>query len=329
MQWRFGAKIMAVLALGLGVSFAAEAGPIRDLIKNLREKRAGESASSTLQQASFAAGGVNRTVSFYVPSSLAGKSNVPAVFVFHGGGGDADGVAATSGIVELADALGFVVVLPEVVKGQWNDGRSASASPYDDVGYVRTIIGNSSALMGVDLGRVFASGISNGGMFTQRLSCDAADLFSAVAIISANMPSEYQGQCNPSRSLPKVFFNGNSDPIMPWGGGEIRSLKALGLGAGGTVMSHDETVAFWLGKDGCSGNGSSRNLPDATSDGTTVSVSTFSDCSGSTQLEFFEIDGGGHSWPGSGEKARRMAGTQSQDVSATEEMLIFFQGYGL
>jgi polyhydroxybutyrate depolymerase len=116
---------------------------------------------------------------------------------------------------------------------------------------------------------------------------------------------------------------------MPWSGGEIKSLKALGFGAGGSVMSHQQTQEFWLAQDGCSAAGSTRSLPDSANDGTTVSLQSFTNCSGSTQLSFYEIEGGGHSWPGSSERARRMAGTISQDVSATAEMIGFFQGYGL
>jgi polyhydroxybutyrate depolymerase len=317
-----------LVCTAIGAGFAG-AGPIRDLLKNLKEKRNGAETSAVLQPVTISFQGVDRTFYVYVPQSAVGAANVPAVMVFHGGGGDAAGVATSSDMIDVAQALGFVAIFPEVISGQWNDGRSVSAGSYDDVGFVRAIIGNAEGLIGVDLGRVFAAGISNGGMFTQRLSCDAADLFSAVAVISANMPDEYQSACNPSRSVPKVFFNGTDDPIMPWSGGEIKSLKALGFGAGGSVMSHQQTQEFWLAQDGCSAAGSTRSLPDSANDGTTVSLQSFTNCSGSTQLSFYEIEGGGHSWPGSSERARRMAGTISQDVSATAEMIGFFQGYGL
>ncbi len=308
---------------------AANAGPIREILKNFKEKRTADTAGSGLQTATVSYAGTDRKMSFHVPNSIAGQKNVPAVFVFHGGGGGIESIVSSSDMALFADSMGFVAIFPEAAGNQWNDGRSVVSQGADDVGFVKSIIANSEQLMGVDLGRVFASGVSNGGMFTQRLSCDAADLFSAVAIVSANMPADYQASCNPSRSIPKVFFNGTTDPIMPWAGGEIRSLKALGMGAGGEVLSHDQTVAFWLGQDGCSSNSKSRSLPDSTNDGTTVALTTFSNCNGSTVLEFFEITGGGHSWPGSDGKSRRVTGTVSQDISASEEMLKFFQGYGL
>jgi polyhydroxybutyrate depolymerase len=319
-------SLVAVLASG------AQAGPIRDLLKNLREERKGGATTATdaeLRPITVSFQGTNRTFFVYVPQSVAGRSNVPAVVVFHGGGGDISGLAAASEMTIAADAFGFVAIFPSVVSGQWNDGRSGTASGYDDVGFVRAIVGNSSSLFGVDLGRIFAAGISNGGMFTQRLSCDAADLISAAAIVSANMPADYQSQCRPSQSVPKVFFNGTSDPIMPWSGGEVKSLAALGLGAGGQVLSHDQTKDFWLAMDGCNNSASTRNRPDVSNDGTTVTQSTYASCRGSSQLEFFDIKGGGHSWPGSSVRARRVAGKVSQDISATAEMIAFFQKYGL
>jgi len=328
MNKRFQRIGFFILAASLSVT-AADAGPIRDALKNLREKRVAGTADAGLQTATLSYAGTKRTLYFHMPDSVAGQKNVPAVFVFHGGGGDVQSVVSNSDMAVLADSLGFVAIFPKAAGNQWNDGRSVVSQGADDVGFVRAIIANSRQLMGVDLGRVFASGVSNGGMFTQRLSCDAADLFSAVAIVSANMPADYQASCNPSRSTPKVFFNGTTDPIMPWAGGEIRSLKALGMGAGGEVLSHDQTVAFWVGQDGCTSNSKSRSLPDLTNDGTTVVLSTFSNCKGSTVLAFFEITGGGHSWPGSDGKSRRVTGTVSQDISASEEMLKFFQEYGL
>lgn len=328
MRSRFKSLVTALAATAV-LAGAAQAGPIRDLIKNIKEKRSSQDAAGSLQAVTVNYQGIDRTFYAYVPASVAGKSGVSAVIVFHGGGGDAQGIVSSTDMTAVAESLGFVALFPEVVKGQWNDGRAESASAYDDVGYVRAILGNSESLYGVGLGNVFAAGISNGGMFTQRLVCDAADMFTAVAVVSANMPADYQGSCNPSRAVPKIFFNGTTDPIMPWDGGEIKSLKVLGLGAGGKVLSHAKTESFWLNKDGCSADASQQALPDAANDGTSVSVATYANCSGSTQLEFVAIDGGGHSWPGSSEPARRMAGKTSQDISATEEMVQFFQGYGL
>ena len=73
------------------------------------------------------------------------------------------------------------------------------------------------------------------------------------------------------------------------------------------------------------------DLPDRINDGTTVRVHTYR-CSRSPVV-LYEIQGGGHGWPGSrierGARLNQLFGVVSQEINATEVMLDFFKRNGL
>lgn len=322
-------SITALAVVGLIGCGAASSGPIRDLIRQRMAARQDTSSTAGLEQVTMSYQGVERSYFVHVPDQLQGQKGAPAVIVFHGGQGDGTDAAHASQMTVAADQMGFVAIFPNSANKQWNDGRATTASNIDDVGFVRALIAQATTLYGVDPGNVFAAGISNGGIFTQRLACDAADAFDGFGVVAANLPADLQPRCHPSRAVPMIFFNGTTDAMMPWNGGEVKSNKLLGMGAGGAVLSHQATQDFWTSVDGCSAPSAAQALPDVAQDSTNVSRQEFGSCAGSAQLEFYTIAGGGHNWPGSDTRSSRFAGNVSQDISATQEILTFFSRYGL
>jgi polyhydroxybutyrate depolymerase len=250
------------------------------------------------------------------------------VLVFHGGEGDGRDAAAASRMAAAAAAQGFVAVFPNSPGTQWNDGRDETASGIDDVGFVRALIGDLALRHGVDTGRVFIAGLSNGGMFVQRLACDAPELFRAGAVVAAAMPADLAPRCAPARALPLIFLTGTDDRLMPPEGGEISSMRLLGIGMGGTVLSMSGTQDFWADRLGCRDAGAPAALPDIADDGTSVTRRDVTGCADGSELTFLTIAGGGHNWPGSG-MGGRLAGTVSADIDGTAEILGFFARHGL
>ena len=320
-----------VIAATLGCA-AAQDRPIRDAIKDRRAARAAAAAPqassvSGLQLVELSYQGLQRSYYAYVPASAQGRSGVPAVMVLHGGMGSGEGVAGTSGMAGAADQVGFVALFPNAEGSQWNDGRATTRTGVDDVGFLQAVVADAGSRFGVDRSRAFVSGISNGGLMTQRLACEAAGSFRAFGVVVANLPADLSGSCAPSRPVPMMFFNGTDDPLMPFSGGTIKSFA--GRGAGGQVLSNAQTKAFWAGKDGCSGSTGAVALPDRANDGTEVSVEQFRACGGGAELTFYTVAGGGHTWPGSSGRSSRITGPVSQDISATSELVNFFRRYGL
>ena len=69
--------------------------------------------------------GVERRYRIFVPSQL--RAPAPLVLVFHGGGGNSAQMERYTRFDEPAEKEGFVVVYPESIGGNWNDGRGAQS----------------------------------------------------------------------------------------------------------------------------------------------------------------------------------------------------------
>jgi polyhydroxybutyrate depolymerase len=65
---------------------------------------------------------------------------------------------------DLADREGFLVAHPESFNKGWNDTRGSS--PADDVGFVRALMVELQRTHPADPKRTYATGISNGGFFS-------------------------------------------------------------------------------------------------------------------------------------------------------------------
>ena len=155
-------------------------------------------------------GGRQRTYILHLPVPLNAGQALPLVFDFHGGGGNSQTQLRTSGFNALADEKTFIVVYPDGsgLLGDklltWNGGTCcgyAVKQNIDDVAFVRAVLADVASTYKVDLKRVYATGLSNGGIFSYRLACDAADIFAAIGPVSGTLNLSPCAPKNPYRSL--------------------------------------------------------------------------------------------------------------------------------
>ena len=294
-----------------------------------RSGRAGAQAyAPTLQQGTLAVQGVPRTFDICLPGSFAAGKRYPIVVMLHGGAlGSASNVAMLTRLCDYTDRDQFIAVFPNAEGPQWNDGRSTTAWFGNDVAFLNALVGHVVETYGGDRSRAFVAGISNGGMMALRMLCESTGTFRAYAAVVANLPEELAQRCRPSRPAPVLFILSRDDPAMPWAGGEIFHGH---LGAGGRVLPGPDTVRFFADVNGCSGERVTQ-LPDRAHDGMSVQLHTFQ-C-GSNPVVLYEIQGGGHGWPGShverGPMLTRLLGAVSQDIDATALALDFFKRNGM
>src|SRR5437660_10240743 len=266
-------------------------GRIRERIQQSRDAQAPDHPTEKIQ-----VGGTVRTYLLHVPASYEKGKPLPLLLVFHGGRTRAQNMVSYTGMSDLADREGFIVVYPGGTDKFWNDGRK-NAPQADDVGFIRTLIDHLEKTLSIDHHRIYATGISNGGMFTQRLACELSSTIAAIASVAASMPEDFAVQCKPSAPISVLMIHSTEDPLVPYRGGEL-SVGSVGIG--GRVLPVADTIKSWVAHDRCSTKPVTELMPDKdTQDGTRVRREAYSQCIAGTDVVLYTVEGGGHTWPGS------------------------------
>ncbi|MBS7807872.1 PHB depolymerase family esterase [Variovorax sp. PCZ-1] len=267
--------------------------------------------------------GVSRRFLLHVPTSYNSAQPMSAVLLFHGGQGSAASIgritsSSGSGFSGFASQKNFIAIYPDSVNGTWDDGRATITNKTNDVAFTAAILDALVLEYNIDAKRIYAAGISNGGMLTQRLACELPGRFAAVASVVANLPSDIQASCNPSPALPIAIFSGDADPLMPYAGGSVAGVF------GGNVLFTTATVAFWAAKNSVSLS-STITLPDTDlTDGSTTDLLSYTG-TGRGEVAFYRSKGGGHAWPGGTQYTFvSVIGKVVKDFSANEAMWAFF-----
>jgi polyhydroxybutyrate depolymerase len=270
-----------------------------------------------MQQRILKIGDLERTFSVFVPRAYDARTPIPLVLVLHGGGSNADQAARMTGMNETADNAPFIAVFPEGTARRerrrltWNAGNCcgyAYANQVDDVGFIRALIGSISAEYRVDSQRVYAVGMSNGGMLAYRLACELSDTFAAIGVVAGAFNVS---PCRPTRPIALVIFHGTADEYVLYEGGVPRLYLRPR-----TDRSVEDTVAFWVSHNGCS------PVPEVSVSGRIVRMQ-YSSCERGTDVVLYRINGGGHAWPG-GRKAWMFADEPTSEIRATDVIWEFF-----
>ncbi len=278
----------------------------------------------------FRYGSAERTYLLYCPSLRSDQSgDRPLVLVLHGGGGTHRAMVRLTKkrFDALADRDGFFVVYPQGIDNSWNDGRSdrisgAHRKGIDDVGFFSKLIDHLIAEYPIDADRIFATGISNGGLMSFRLGCSLPDKIRAIAPVTAQIPSAIEPLCRSESAVSLAVFNGTEDPLVPYDGGQITVIRQQR----GEVLSTNETIEFWRRKIGCSPQAAVTELPDVAEDGTRVTKIEYAQCKNESKVVLYRIDGGGHAWPGGHQYLpMRWIGRTTRDIDGCDKIWEFFR----
>ncbi len=249
-------------------------------------------------QGSLVFGGLTRTYTVHLPPSYDGVTTVPLFLVLHGRLGTGSGMIALSGMNTTADEDGFVAVYPDGYERGWADGRGttpADKAGVDDVGFLSTLIDTLATRYRIDTHRVYVTGLSNGGIMTERLACDLAGKIAAAVAVAGSMSVYVSQHCTPARPVPFLVIQGTADPLVLYGGSVTEPPTPDEL------LSAAATTATWVALDGCTGAPTLGNVPNTAHDGTSVSSTTYSGCAGGSSVAEYVVQNGGHTWP-SGEQ---------------------------
>lgn len=213
-----------------------------------------------------------------------GEGPLPLVVALHGGMQSVDALEQMSGLDAEARRSGFAVVYPVGVQRTWNAGRCCGPAKrlgVDDVGFVMAVVDRLIAEGHADPSRVYATGISNGGMLAYRSATEHADRFAAIAPVAASMLNEGR----PSAPVSVLHIHGTRDRMVPFGGGVgERSLTRV------TNPPVREVIDRWRAYADATGEPHVAHEPPAT-------IETWTARDG-TEIALCTIERGGHVWPG-------------------------------
>ena len=267
---------------------------------------------------SLKAGGRERTYLLHLPPVYDGKRSLPLVIVLHGGGGNAPGAVQMTGFSEKADKEGFVVVYPNGsgrLKNRlltWNSGNCcgyALDNNVDDVGFIRSLIDELERTRVIDPKRVYATGMSNGGMMTYRLACELSDKIAAAAPVAGALNLE---NCRPIRPVSMIIFHGTADEHVLYDGGEPLKRVDTHRRVDKPVSS---AVTFWVKQNGCS------ETPQREEKGN-IRTEIYRGGKEGMEVALYTVKGGGHAWPGG--ETYLLGAEPTREISATDLMWEFF-----
>jgi polyhydroxybutyrate depolymerase len=286
--------------------------------------------SSNAQSISLEVNGVTRTA--LVQQARVNGGARPLVIVLHGGTRPASDVFERSSWPDIARRDNIVLIAPQGIDNQWNDGRTATmsgkASTADDVAFLSALIDAAVRDYHVDRKAVFVTGASNGGLMTMRFACDRPDQVTAIAAVIATLPESRVAACRSGKPVPALFMAGTADPIMTFDG----RPSEIGARRGNNVpmLSMPATIALWRERNGCGIAESATNLPDLDrKDQSTVTRIDYRACSSKSVVLFFRVNGGGHQEPSLRPSnlpafAARLLGPQNHDIDGPEQVWTFF-----
>jgi polyhydroxybutyrate depolymerase len=201
--------------------------------------------------------------------------------------------------------------------GDW--GKARLRDPPDDVKFVAALLDDLETVANIDKKRIFATGISNGGMMCYKLAAELSDRTAAIAPIAG---TQAFNNAKPKRAVSVLHFHGTADTLVPFDGPKTTSEKFLGF------KSIDDTIRTWAKLDGCPEKPKIEPLPDKMDDGTTVRRLTYGPGNDDSEVILIEITGGGHTWPGRSMPIE-LFGRCTRDISANDMMWEFFQRHPL
>ena len=235
--------------------------------------------------------GRTRSYRIFVPSGYVASTPTPLVLVFHGALGTSEQIAGLTEFDTKAETEGFIAVYPQSTSlpesdflTAWNVGINFGDNQTDDVDdvvFIDQLLDSLETSYSTDPSRIFVTGFSNGGMFTNLLACQRADRFAAFAPVSGSISI---ADCQPGRAVPILAIHGKDDRIVNYDGGDL-------TGSSSHIPAAVDLIADWAAIDGCN------SLP-IISDVDKMTQTRFIECNQGATVALYSIGGLGHSWPG-------------------------------
>ncbi len=266
-----------------------------------------------------------RTYLIHVPKGYDPKKPTPVVLALHGAAMNGPMMVWFSGLNTTADKSGFIVVYPSGTGTgpflTWNAGGfkgKVAEGKADDVAFVGKLLDDLGTVVKVDEKRVYACGMSNGGMMCYRLAAELSDRIAAVAPVAGTIAID---ESKPKRPVPVLHFHGTKDSIVPF---EMTKGKAPSFMK---LKGVEDSIQTWVKLNGCDEKPKADTLSKE-GDEMKVTRKTYGGGKDGSEVVLIVIEDGGHTWPGMKPPTSFM-GKSALNVSANELIWAFFQKHKL
>lgn len=288
--------------------------------------------------------GGSRNFKLWKPGTLDDECRWPLLVLLHGCTHDAQNMAEISGMNDVADANGFLVVYPEQPRRAnllkcWNWFRPKHQSrDAGEPSILAAVVGKVCSDYNIDRDRVFVAGVSAGGAMASILGATYPDIFAGIAVFAG---AEFKAATTTSEAMA-AMKRGGPDPmrqgqlafeVMRTGLAQKKRRRMPVIVFHGTEdervnpVNADQTIAQWGKTNACLAEQNGENgflLTEKVSDsqnGYAYEKHSYLDSDSHLIMEKWLIEGLGHAWSGS-PKATNYG--DPKGPKASEEIWRFF-----
>ena len=188
----------------------------------------------------------------------------------------------------------------------------------DDVAFIGKLLDDLGTVVKVDEKRVYACGMSNGGMMCYRLAAELSDWIAAIAPVAGTIAIE---ESKPKRPVPVIHFHGTKDTFVPFEMAKGKTPKFMKL------KSVEDSIQTWVKLNGCDEKPKTDVL---SKDGDEMKVTRrcYGGGKDGAEVVLVVIEDGGHTWPRMTPPASFM-GKSAMNISANDLMWEFFMKHRL
>ena len=223
--------------------------------------------------------GVYRSFIVHKPAGYSSINEYPIVLNLHGLRSSATGQQTYTRFDDIADSLGFIVVYPNGISNSWTTTGDI------DVDFLSHLVDSIRANYATN-NCLFVTGMSQGGFMTYKFANTTAHSITAISVGSGNMSNALQNASSSAPQIPVMHFHGTEDNLVSYNGTAF-------------ISPVDSTIQWWVEHNNCNSNPVYTAIPNSNSaDSSTVEKYYFGGGSNGSEVTFYKVLNGGHTWSG-------------------------------
>jgi len=228
-----------------------------------------------------------RTFIVHLPTGYSTNNQYPIVLNLHGLLSNATQQQSITQFDNIADSKGFILVYPNgkpIGNSNLNKWETINDS---DVEFLSNLVDSIRSNYSTN-DCLFVTGFSHGGFMTCKFANNTPHVVNAIAVGSGNMTNLLKNQSASAPQIPIMHFHGTEDSTVPY------------MGSPPTISPVDSTIQWWVQHNNCNPSPSFTAVPNSNlTDSSTVEKYYYSGGVNGSEVTFYKVSNGGHTWSGS------------------------------